>query len=543
MSATTTAAAEPRQGPATSARGQLPGRWAWPAAYTAAAVLVFFCCLRLAGTQQVMSDAASNALQAWQMLHGNPLLHGWWLTDVTFYTTELPEYMLAELVAGLHPEVVHICAALTYTLLVLLAAFVARGRARGAEGAVRALLAAGIMLAPVPGETAWALLLTPNHTGTGVLVLLLLLLLDRAPRRWYTAAAAGVLLAWAVIGDPLVLVVGVLPVVVVCLARAGLALLRRQVLWYEIWLACAAALAVPVADEANRLIVALGGFTTSKNPVTIVSPSVLPANVPMTVRSFLSLFGADVAGARGTLNEAFAVIHLAGAVLVLAALVLAGWRLVRSLGWRGPAASADLVADLLVVAIVANVAAYFVLYQIKNVNQAHEIGPAFSLGAALAGRLLGGPLLRIRLVPALAAGLACYAVMLGFAASGRQAPPANAAVAVWLKQHGLRSGIGGYWEASSVTLDSGGAITMGSVRLRGKELSPWHWNEDMRIFHASDHAANFLLILPGEQQTPALARAQFGPPAHVYHFQGDTIMVWNKNLLRHLGPPVGLPAA
>ena len=58
--------------------------------------------------------------------------------------------------------------------------------------------------------------------------------------------------------------------------------------------------------------------------------------------------------------------------------------------------------------------------------------------------------------------------MLGFAAAGRQAPPDNAAVTVWLEQHGLRSGIARYWQATSVTLDSDGAITMGSVKPAGK---------------------------------------------------------------------------
>jgi len=298
---------------------------------------------------------------------------------------------------------------------------------------------------------------------------------------------------------------------------------------------------VPAADAANRFLVALGGFTVSKNPATLVQPSVLPKNVPMTIRSILSLFGADVAGARGALNETFAFIHLAGAVLVLAALVLGGWRLVRTLGWRGPSAAdrADLVADVLVVAIVANIAAYFLFYQIRNVDQAHEIAPVLSLGAALAGRLLGGPLLRARLVPALAAGLACYAVMLGFSAAGRQAPPDNATVTVWLEQHGLRSGIAPYWEASTVTLDSNGSITMGAVKPAGKRLSPWHWNEDVRIFKASHHTANFLITVLGDPVTPARARAVFGPPARVYHVKAYTIMVWNKNLLRQLGPPVG----
>ena len=110
------------------------------------------------------------------MLHGNLLLHGWWVTDVSFLTTELPQYALVIAVAGLRPEVVHICAAITYTLLVLLAAYVARGRARGAEAVVRALIAAGIMLAPELGAPSWVLLSDPDHVGTGVPLLLLLLL-------------------------------------------------------------------------------------------------------------------------------------------------------------------------------------------------------------------------------------------------------------------------------------------------------------------------------------------------------------------------------
>jgi len=51
----------------------------------------------------VNSDGASNALQAWAMLHGNPLLRGWQLSDVSFYTTELPQYAALEAIRGLGP--------------------------------------------------------------------------------------------------------------------------------------------------------------------------------------------------------------------------------------------------------------------------------------------------------------------------------------------------------------------------------------------------------------------------------------------------------
>ena len=78
-------------------------------------------CLRLAGTYPVGSDGADQSLQAWDILHGNWLLRGWTVGDVSYYSTEIPEYMLIELFRGLGPSVVHVAGAITYTVLVLLA--------------------------------------------------------------------------------------------------------------------------------------------------------------------------------------------------------------------------------------------------------------------------------------------------------------------------------------------------------------------------------------------------------------------------------------
>ena len=52
-------------------------RWAWVAAMAVAAVVLFFCYLRLSRTYPDNSDGADQALQAWDMLHGNWLLRGW----------------------------------------------------------------------------------------------------------------------------------------------------------------------------------------------------------------------------------------------------------------------------------------------------------------------------------------------------------------------------------------------------------------------------------------------------------------------------------
>src|SRR6516225_11561099 len=168
--------------------------WAWVAGYGAAGVTLVLCYRWVSETQAVTSDGAADALQAWAMLHGNPLLRGWTVGDVSFYTTELPEYMGVELIRGLGPDVVHVAAGFTYTLLVLLAGLLAKGRAKGREALVRVLIASGIMIAPQLQFGASIVLLAPDHTGTQVPLLLTWLVLDRSPRRWYVPLIITVML-------------------------------------------------------------------------------------------------------------------------------------------------------------------------------------------------------------------------------------------------------------------------------------------------------------------------------------------------------------
>ncbi len=531
-----------------------------------AATALMLSYLRIAGTTPVIADGAGNALQGWDMLHGNVLLHGWWATDVSFWTTELPQYALASAVAGLRPEVVHVCAAVTYTLLVLLAAFAARGRATGAEAVGRALLAAVILLAPEPGQGVQLVLSDPDHVGTGVPVLAVLLLLDFAPRRWWVPVLTGVLLTWGLLGDPLFLVVAVGPLVALLVTRIFLALRRHgstlRDLWFEFSLAAAATLAMVAARATDAIVSALGGFRV--NPLTTHNGSGLLAGIAYDVRGVLALFGADPGnsphawapapgGVPGHLQSgpevAFALIHLLGVAVVIAAVAVAARRLFRTLA--SPAmASEDLVSGLLVAMIVVNLAAYFTLFQPHNVLIGREAGPVLALAAALAGRQFGGPLARAVLGAAgrprallrvsLTAVVACYCAMLGYAAAQPQVPPASVSLAGWLADHGLREGLAQYWDANTLTLDSGGALTVSAVSsFRGSaRLSPLAWEADMRVSDPATHRANFLVLAHYPDVTLQQAIETFGRPAKTYHYQAYTILVWHKNLLRYLGKPV-----
>ena len=288
-------------------RARWPRRLAWAVALAVALAALFALALSQSLTTALSSDGASNILQAQAMLHGNPLLRGWWTSDVSFYTTELPEYALVVAARGLSPDVVHICGALTYTLTVALAGLLARGRATGGPGLRRAGIAVAIMLAPsILGGTE-VFLENPDHFGTSAPVLLALLLLDwgegrdavTAPRR-YVPLAVGALLAWTQVGDQLSLVAATVPIAAVCALRLAIVLVGRRPrvdLRWDGLLAAAALISVAIATVAERTLRSSGGFDQRPVPGTrLASLGQIPGNARVLYQSILLLFGANNPG-------------------------------------------------------------------------------------------------------------------------------------------------------------------------------------------------------------------------------------------------------
>jgi hypothetical protein len=527
----------------------------WTAGAAVAAAALFAGYLSQSRTVSVGSDGASQALQAWDMLHGNPLLHGWWVTDVSFYTTELPQYALLELAGGLTPDVMHIGGAMTYTLLVLAAAFLARGRAHGPAGLTRALLAAGIMLAPQLGPGTETLVLSPDHTGTAVPVLLVWLLIDRSAARWYVPVLVWLALAWVSVADTLTLFVAVAPLALVCALRpargAGRNSRSPRQRRYELALLAAAVLAIPAELAATALIRAFGGWQANGLSTALAAAGQLAGNARLTGEGLLELFGANVFAAASTgsaLAVAFAIVHLVGVALAAAGVIGAAMAAARR--------RLELIDAVLLTGLLLNLAAYLAGVQAVNITSAREIAPVLPFAAALAGRQLGDHLAAGRdraqattaLRYALGTVLACYAAMLGYAAAQPPPPPQYAGLAAWLPARHLTEGLSGYHQANIVTLESGGAVTLRPVTSAKRGLiGAYTWNASAAWFDPAERTARFLVLTApgapaaagGSGLTIAEATATFGRPARTYRHDAYVILLWprGENLLARLRPP------
>jgi hypothetical protein len=511
-------------------------RWAVTALWTLGVIAAFACYLPLARTRAVNSDAADQALQAWDMLHGNLLLHSWLLGDVSYYTTEVPQYMLVELIRGLNSDVVHVAAAMTYTLAALLAALLAKGNSTGRQALVRVLIAVGIMLAPQLVSGVNILLSSPDHIGTSVPVMVVWLILDHARPRWYIPVIAGAFLGWAVVADMLVLYIGVLPLALVCAVRVyrAVAVDREPVASqrYDLSLGAAALVGAAAGVLALRVIHARGGFfMPAPNAQFIQSGPALFHNLAVTFEGLLLLGGADFLGLRPTVSTAFIMLHVVGVCLAAAGTWLAARRFLRD---------RDLVAQLLVTGVAINLAVYVLSTRANVVSQTREIAPVLPFSAALAGRLLAERLKAAKLMPLVVVVLAGYLAGLAHEVSKPPAAAPSQQLTSWLLARHLHTGLSGYWESNIVTLTSGDRVQIRQVKPHDGRLVASNYEAKANWYDPDRDTANFVVLDPGGGGYPGFTSepavlATFGQPARTYHVGPYTVLVWNKNLLSELG--------
>ncbi|HKT05239.1 MAG TPA: hypothetical protein VJT31_37460, partial [Rugosimonospora sp.] len=302
-------------------------------------------------------------------------------------------------------------------------------------------------------------------------------------------------------------------------------------------LVLAAVTSIGLAGAFVRAIRAAGGFTVYPVVVDFSHVSQLPARARGTVRLLAEVFGGYLPDRHGPLQIALGVLHLAGLPLVALALLVVAYRAVRHGLLPG---GADRVSALLAVGAVANLGAYLVSTLPLDINGSREVVAVLPLGAALAGRVFGPSLTRIRVGRYALAGV--LAVMcVAFTAQAVTAPgPVAHAVgqqqADWLVANGYTYGLGTYWESNSITLASRGRVHVAPVQSGGK-FSAYHWESRAGWYDPRHHDARFLLLDLRAVSPADLSRlsTQFGPPARTRQFSRYSVAyLYDHNILAAL---------
>jgi len=538
-------------------------------AWTGGGAALFVLFYRISLTMTVDSDAANNALQAWDLLHGHLLLHGWVTGDATFYAFELPLIAAVEVFFGLHAVTMHVAMALVYLIVAACAAAIAVTGSRGASRVARAAVVAAVLAAPaLIAADRWIPLATPDHMGTVVFLLLSCLLVDRAPRwRWagWQPPVLCVLLAAGQLSDVTVRYVAVPAVAVVCAYHV---VARRTIRDGDAAALVAAIVSVPLAAVARAVMVHFGAYLMPAPKTSFAPVSRWPHNAAMTWHALRVLFGTVAGPANfptrvGPLPSGTAGLPVGladrpvgttAAFFGFACLLAATAGLLRVL-WRWRTASR--AEQVLALAIVANLCVYL-LSTIAYPRTSHEISGVLPCGAVLgaralvpadlAGRLRARTAIRRParvagwLTALVASGAALVAALLPLSVAAAQptGTPPMAQLSDWLRGHGLTYGLGGYWDSSATTLQSGDQVQVRPVTVGTRGIAAYTWETSTLWFASSRHDADFVVVgaggLGGLGSAGEVERF-FGKPAATHRVADWTVLTYRKNLLAQLLPP------
>ena len=490
-------------------------------AWIAGGAVLFLCYLRISFTYHVTSDGANNALQAWDMLHGHLLMHGWILGDATYYTFDLPVLALTEIFFGLQDLTSHVASALIYLIVTVCAVALAVADSRGLARVARAGVVVAVLTATFHVEwNAPYLLGAPDHVGTSVFLLVSALLIDRAPARRYTSPLLLAILCAGQIGDATVRYVAVPAVVVVSVYRMAAA---RKVRTGDAANALAAVASVPLAAAVRALMVHFGAYQMVAPRTAIAPPGRWPHNAALAWHAIRVLFGAEVAASSANpARDAGYVLGIACLLAVAAGFARVVWT------WR----TASRAEQLLCAAIVINLAVY-VVSTMPIPSNPYEVVAILPCGAVLAARACVPRRIPDRLRAGLTTGLVAAVALapLAIAAARSPATAPTAPVTAWLEAHGLTYGLAGYWNSSVITLHSGGQVQARAVVIQGSRVIRYDWETDTQWFDPSRHDATFLITdLAGIGLSP-LAEHYFGKPDQIVRVSHWAILIYRRNLL------------
>lgn len=535
-----------------------PGlRWLYGLAALCAGLLaltVYFFRLSLTQTTNA-ADIAGLVLCAQDLVRGNWLLHGWILGTDSLWLTDMLVYAAGVVVRGLDPVLLHLAPTVMSVALVAAAVGAAIAGRRGLLAGPAPLLAVLPIL--FPSKMMVEVLMGPFHTGATIVALGSAVALyyaqdqfDRPARCWLLFGLAFALLTAGAFSDPYTTVLALVPIGLSSAVRTVTA--RRA---EERWRRALPMLAV-VAARYGAVAIAwwvryLGGAAIVPFAPTTLPYAKIGAGVSSLVLALLQLGGGDVFGRAVDGSLVPAVIRMA----YVAAGALATWLVLRD-EVRAVALNHESTDDWLTLVFAASAATALIgnVLGTVDINLRFRLPILVMMSVVMArrfgatGRQWIGPRKKL----AAAAGIAL--VLLYPGAWTRyldpyvpKRPSPYVVLGRWLHAHGFDEGFGGYWEASIVTVDTGGLVQVRPVvstkvyqpglgpsglprdswrltRIKMSSKDAWYAAPPSRFFVVFDATSDWDRTTGVDRE---VAARTYGPPHHIYQVDRFTILVWD----------------
>lgn len=498
------------------------------------------------------SDDANNFLAGAEMAAGNWQLHGWTMAPSNYFLTDVFGEAMLRLLFGDHPVLMQGLEALiwagiglTGTVLAMLGA--QRRHLPGIVSIALALLAFNIFQDQghdiFLGQSRNIFLTGVASHGSTILLALLALLLvatgcDRAgdfrPTPMRTALLGGIVTVGSA-ADPIFDVIACLPIIGLALLGAPSRDDRRRLLP----LAGATVGGVIVGASLLYLNVLTHGFSSTSIPLQFATVPEMLNHLAFAAAGIATVLGAGLAGnGHGTANFGITLVHLLRLPFVLGFAIVCwsvgGEVLRRVCRWprRHPATRAAELDQMLWISLAASIASVVITTVIKNSAGVRFLLPATTMGSILVARRFG-----CFMLPTLyAAGIMPASLLLLLLTAGTPTTfaPAQLALLRALREHGLRHGYAGYWDASITTVAARREITVLALLGVNDRLYAFDWFCNLEWFRTAArdwHGRVFFVVTRRPEDpielTPAIVAAQFGKPAETVDLGSTLIEIYD----------------
>ncbi|MEF3306683.1 hypothetical protein [Paenibacillus sp. GYB003] len=482
-------------------------------------IVLFFYYLSQAIHTPANSDYAAIILEAKSILEGNIFLSGWHLSTVSYYTTEIPIYVIGIILFGFNHNLLYIVPCCIYTLTVAAALWVVYNKEQS-KGTFAAFCLLGI---PVG---LFCLVLTgPIHIVAICFSIVCIKLLQYAQQNKVFYLYFGLLFCWTLIGDTIALWVIGIPVVLAGIYRIYLN--PRQ--WKgEIIPPLIIVASVVVSKVTLKLISTLGGFSVpGTGDAMFAELAVMGRNIYSTTYGLLEMFNANFFGKPiGSLQTMKLLLHFGGMLLVLYIVGIFVYQMFKK-------KEIDYINQILSISVFITISSYLISNMNLGTDTSRYLIPVVIFGGILVGRHFNSFTWTLQKQRLYIAGIILYAVSMLSPISFQRAPNQFDRVIPLLQSHGLKYGYASYWLASPITLFSNGDIQVRQVIAPSETMQPYEFLSDKEWY---DAPANFVIFDKsgwGSVHRNSAVKA-FGEPFKELTFEDMTILVWDKDISPYL---------
>ncbi len=488
------------------------------------------------------ADDASILLEAQSMLRGNYIMSGWYMPTDNFLTIDIPFYALG-LKLGFSPiALLRIVPSLLYTLVILCSGYLVSTLLPQKQRLWSWLAVLGILAFP-PLYMVQLLLVGPIHVGTLLFALIGLIaykhFLSGARGKWFAFAILLLLMILAMVGDPLVLVFLVVPLI---LTECTQMVVKKRVSLQENAVFFGTLLAIVISHVILWVLDSAGVHILSNIGFSFTSIRNMITNLHQSITLVYFIFNANI-----FTSSAFSLSHLpifinaivvsAFGIAVVGVVIYALVKRGKSSFFQEETTPETKIIQVAIWSSIGTVASVIVstfggaagrryLYPLLFLSELGTFPIIF--------KFVNKHVLRIAVV------LVFVANALPFAISLYQAPagvPSEIGLFAVLKEHHLTQGLGSFWSSAFVTVRSGEQVVIRQIIPRDNYIHPYYFLVDGKWFDPANlRQANFIIYRKGDGISAYYNASvhTFGMPDHQYHVNGYTVLAWNTPLLTHI---------